>query len=739
MAGRVCILWRFTLLISCLAIAVSAQVKVACASENTCVILSTGATKCFGAGGYNGNGNSNDVGNTPNSMGFNLSAITWGSNLSISQVFQGGNFDNAATTCGILYNNSNPTVLEAKCFGYNNYAVTGRGIDQTQVPIFGDEPGQMTTNFTAVNLGTGLMPSKVVVGLEHACAIVSSADLSVDGKVKCWGRGANGALGNNDVFQNEGQTPSGMGDNLPFMNISSRVIDIAAGLEFTCVIVAPSGTSGDVYCTGNGQNGATGQGNSNIIEIPTFVDLGVGITASKIVAGDLHVCVIIQPSQQMKCWGNGFYHQLGTVSLNNIGDEPNEMGDNLTALNFGLQYFVSDIAAGASFTCALFTNSQLKCFGDNSLTQLGYGDTCNRPSSGSACPTTLQTLPAVNLGTGIIPTQVALGAGHACSIVTSTTFTGSRMKCWGRAQNGETGQETTEISSMGDELPFTDVGEPTSSPTSSPSTSAPSHSPSKSPSTSKPSSRPSTSVPSRSPVTTRPSHAPTNHPSASPITRSPTSLTPTTLHPSKAPTRLPTHQPSYSPTPKKTNSPTTASPTAPSIATPVGAAIGGIVGCTSIALAAFVVYRRRHDIVKLGGASNNKPSSTWLAQVNFSEKPSTAYPVTGKPTATASKYSAAAVSYESGNPVYTGLRLSASGAGSAKPTTEQIREKLSVFYSRVDPNKDANDIKDLADWATVHGEEALYIKLRKKYGADPNTFIKRAKGPKLLFSDEVDV
>ena len=44
----------------------------------------------------------------------------------------------------------------------------------------------------------------------------------------------------------------------------------------------------------------------------------------KVIAGGLHTCAILVDNST-KCWGWGFYGQLGRGAPDNIGDEPNEL------------------------------------------------------------------------------------------------------------------------------------------------------------------------------------------------------------------------------------------------------------------------------------------------------------------------------------------------------------------------------------------------------------------------------
>ena len=57
--------------------------------------------------------------------------------------------------------------------------------------------------------------------------------------------------------------------------------------------------------------------------------------------------------------------QLGQGNILHLGDEPNEMGDNLPFVNLGSNQSAKAIVMGYEHTCVLFDNDQIKCFGLN--------------------------------------------------------------------------------------------------------------------------------------------------------------------------------------------------------------------------------------------------------------------------------------------------------------------------------------------------------------------------------------
>jgi alpha-tubulin suppressor-like RCC1 family protein len=174
----------------------------------------------------------------------------------------------------------------------------------------------MGDNLPAVDLGTGKTASAIATGNEHACALLN------DGSVKCWGHNDSGQLGLGDTSY-RGDGPNEMGDNLP------------------------------------------------------AVDLGTGKTASAIVAGGYHTCALLNDGT-VKCWGFNIYGQLGLGDTSYRGDGPNEMWDNLPAINLGTGTTASAIVAGLYHTCALLNDDSVKCWGYNGHGQLGLGDNMYR-------------------------------------------------------------------------------------------------------------------------------------------------------------------------------------------------------------------------------------------------------------------------------------------------------------------------------------------------------------------------
>jgi cysteine-rich repeat protein len=156
---------------------------------------------------------------------------------------------------------------------------------------------------------------------------------------------------------------------------------------------------------------------------------------TQIATGGTHTCVLIN-NGKVRCWGNNSDGQLGYGSTENIGDDkfPNIAG------NVDIGGNVTQITTGALHTCALLDTGEVKCWGLNNFGQLGYGNIEN--VGDDELPTSVGT---VNIG-GVV-TQIAAGQNHTCALLV-----GGTLRCWGSGSFGRLGYGNTEI--IGDnELP----------------------------------------------------------------------------------------------------------------------------------------------------------------------------------------------------------------------------------------------------------------------------------------------
>ena len=286
----------------------------------------------------------------------------------------------------------------------------------------------------------------IATGSDHICVILISEDNSIEGGlVKCWGRNDFGQLGTDQVYQtSQGDDTS---NEVFFVDLGvGRIVKaITAGDKHTCAIL----DNDQVKCWGANDFGQLGLGDINhrgddveneMGDNLPFIDLGGDHTAKALFARYNYTCAILD-NDQLKCWGDNYFGQLGLGDVNARGDESYEMGDDLPYVDLGADRTVKAVTAGKSHTCAILDNDQLKCWGINNFGQLGLED---RISRGDALDEMGDNLNFVDLGASRTVKTVISGDSYTCAILDN-----DQLKCWGL--NHLFGQ-TSAINYLGDEV-----------------------------------------------------------------------------------------------------------------------------------------------------------------------------------------------------------------------------------------------------------------------------------------------
>ncbi len=282
---------------------------------------------------------------------------------------------------------------ELQCWGRNYYGQLGNGTTGT---IYNS-----STPTSVINLG------KVVAfdaGLHHNCAISSS------GKVKCWGLGYSGQLGNGKQLHSN--TPTSV------VNLGGAADAVALGQYHSCALIS----NGDVKCWGVDSFGQLGNGGTTTPRslTPVLVQ-NLGGAAVAISAGTFHSCAIINGGN-VKCWGWNKYHGV-------LGDGTT-INRNTPVLVQNLGGVAIAISTGHYHTCALISGGNLRCWGRNTHGQLGNGTT----GANSLTP-----ISVVNLGGPAV--AVSVGWYHTCAMISS-----GDLKCWGANGYGQLGDGTKTAS-----------------------------------------------------------------------------------------------------------------------------------------------------------------------------------------------------------------------------------------------------------------------------------------------------
>jgi alpha-tubulin suppressor-like RCC1 family protein len=341
---------------------------ISAGSNHACAITTSGGARCWGNNQYGELGVGTNTG--PGYCGYYNPWSCSQVPVDVSGLISGV----AAISAGEWHTCAVTTYGGIKCWGHGYDGELGNGSTEN--------------NSTPVDVnGLSFGVAAISAGWDHTCALTTS------GGVKCWGKNANGQLGNNSTTYGPTPTP------VDVVGLSSGVTAISAGYNFTCALT----TSGGVKCWGKTLNG-----NSST---PTDVP-GLTSGVSAISAGGYHACAVTM-SRGVKCWGGNYSGELGNGSLTS-SSTPVDVS--------GLTSGVTAIAAGFEHTCALTTSGGAKCWGLNHWGELGDSSTNN-----SSTPVDVSGLTSVT-------TAISAGNEHTCAISTS-----GGVKCWGINESGELG------------------------------------------------------------------------------------------------------------------------------------------------------------------------------------------------------------------------------------------------------------------------------------------------------------
>ncbi|MDH3755064.1 MAG: hypothetical protein OEU32_14435 [Acidimicrobiia bacterium] len=318
-----------------------------------------------------------------------------------------------AHTCAVL---DDATV---RCWGLAPSGQLGYG----NPDIIGDD--ETPAGFGPVKLGAGRTATAISAGNGHTCALLDN------GSVRCWGFGGDGRLGyanTTDIGDNESPASVGPVD----LGFGRTARAISAGDSHTCALL----DNGTVRCWGRGSEGQLGYGNTSSIgdnETPGAfgpVSLGAGRTAVAITAGTIHTCALLD-NGTVRCWGFGGQGRLGYGNTNSIGD--NEAPAAAAPVNLGSGRTAVAITAGGSHTCALLDNGTVRCWGDASSGQLGYGNTKDIGDT-----ETPANVGPVNLGAGRTAVAITAGSAQTCALLDNGS-----VRCWGLGFDGRLGYGNT--------------------------------------------------------------------------------------------------------------------------------------------------------------------------------------------------------------------------------------------------------------------------------------------------------
>jgi alpha-tubulin suppressor-like RCC1 family protein len=234
---------------------------IAAGQGHTCVLLSSGAVRCWGGNGSGQLGNRSTTRSTvPVAVDLDGPAI--------------GITAGEAHTCALMF--ADRTV---RCWGQNNSGQLGNGT---------------TTNSTVPVVVRNLAPAiALAAGARHTCALMAG------GLVRCWGLNNNGQLGNERTASS----------SVPVAVVGlPTATAVAAGGNHTCALMA---ADGGVRCWGGNLFGELGNGTTTDSSVPVVVNNLRAATAIDV--GLFHACALTS-SGALRCWGHNWVGQLGDGS-----------------------------------------------------------------------------------------------------------------------------------------------------------------------------------------------------------------------------------------------------------------------------------------------------------------------------------------------------------------------------------------------------------------------------------------
>jgi alpha-tubulin suppressor-like RCC1 family protein len=221
-----------------------------------------------------------------------------------------------------------------------------------------------------------------------------------------------------------------------------------------------------VLCWGSNGSGQLGRGDTIAVggtqapaaaTPPAAAIMPSGRSVIAMASGSGHTCALMD-NNYLECWGSNGTGQLG-LGLPPSGSSIAIGDDEAPATFGGLQLAnVTSICTRGTSTCAGLVTGGLRCWGQNSKAQLGYGDITPRGGDNTTKPS---NLPDVSFGSGVAATLIAMGSTHVCALLNN-----SQVKCWGRDNLGQLGNATVMsgstdyVTQTPDQLPAVQVFPP---------------------------------------------------------------------------------------------------------------------------------------------------------------------------------------------------------------------------------------------------------------------------------------
>jgi alpha-tubulin suppressor-like RCC1 family protein len=201
------------------------------------------------------------------------------------------------------------------------------------------------------------------------------------------------------------------------VSVSVSLIVVAAGCE---PMKSTSGSQQQPSPSDNNNNSSDNNSppNSNPSADKELVPLP-SAKAAVIAGGRLHACAVTADKGEVRCWGYSDHSQIAPRTDGNSSDPKFSIPVAMKELSEGVK-MVSASSTG-DHTCAITAAGGVKCWGDDSLGQLGTGI----PYSDNRMHESATPLDVKSLSSNVI--AISVGDVSSCALLADHT-----VKCWGK-------------------------------------------------------------------------------------------------------------------------------------------------------------------------------------------------------------------------------------------------------------------------------------------------------------------
>lgn len=360
-------------------------VEIAAGTSSSCARLLSGELRCWGSNVDGAVGDGTTHRQTRAVPVIDPGAATVPPLLDVEEVSAGGIHSCARVVGG-----------QARCWGSNPRGALGNGTSSTS----------LVPQVVSATDGSGALTgvAQISAGADRTCAALET------GAARCWGADPYGEVG-------DGTTGTDRSRPVAVTSVSGTgnlddVEQVSVGGSHTCARL----TDGQARCWGQAAALGDGAGANSARPVVVSDPSGSGplTDIAQLSSGAFHSCAVLDDGQ-VRCWGANVAGALGdgtttTAARPTIVSDPDGTGP-LTG--------VAQVSAGHTSTCAVLSNGQARCWGENGWGQLGDDTTADRLR-----PVVVTDESGTGPLTGVA--EVSVGYDQTCARLID-----GQIRCWG--------------------------------------------------------------------------------------------------------------------------------------------------------------------------------------------------------------------------------------------------------------------------------------------------------------------